>query len=132
MELPHDSSETSVFTLSAGGRSFEFKYIDGSVLMIPSNLTSGYQDEDFAEIDSFTAPKYAEDGETASMLLGDADESGKIDILDVITVNKAILGKEKLSKQGELNCDVNKSGKPDSGDSLMIMKFIVGLIENFE
>ena len=38
---------------------------------------------------------------------GDVNEDGSIDILDVITLNKALLGKEFLSKQGELNADVN-------------------------
>ena len=67
----------------------------------------------------------------AKTLYGDADENGKIDILDVITLNRAILGKEKLSDQAEINADVNRSGKPDATDSLMIMKYIVGLIADF-
>lgn len=60
---------------------------------------------------------------------GDADESGSIDILDVITVNKAILGKEKISEQGEKNADVNQNGKPDSADALSILKCIVGILK---
>ena len=66
-----------------------------------------------------------------SSLLGDADLSGKIDILDVITVNKAILSKESLSAQQLTNADVNRNQKPDAADSLMIMKYIVGLVTEF-
>ncbi|MBR0484289.1 MAG: dockerin type I repeat-containing protein, partial [Oscillospiraceae bacterium] len=58
-------------------------------------------------------------------LWGDADCSGEVDILDVITLNKAILGKESLTAQGEKNADVNQSGAPDSSDALNIMKLIV-------
>ena len=70
---------------------------------------------------------------TAVPVWGDADCSGKVDILDVITVNRAILGKESLSSKGLLNADVNQNDKPDSTDSLSIMKLIVGLLktENF-
>ncbi|MBR0485938.1 MAG: endo-1,4-beta-xylanase [Oscillospiraceae bacterium] len=67
----------------------------------------------------------------ASTLPGDADLSGGVDILDVITVNKAILGKETLSKQQEINADVDNSGVPDSSDALLIMKYIVGLVKEF-
>ena len=61
-------------------------------------------------------------------LMGDADLSGSVDILDVITINKAVLGKENLEGQGLINADINKDGKPDSSDALNVMKAIVGLI----
>ncbi|MBR7083637.1 MAG: leucine-rich repeat protein, partial [Oscillospiraceae bacterium] len=63
--------------------------------------------------------------------LGDADCSGEVDILDVITVNKAILGKESLSEYGLQATDFNGNSKPDSTESLTILKFIVGLITDF-
>ena len=66
--------------------------------------------------------------EDTDYLMGDADHSGKVDILDVITVNKAILGKENLEGQGLINGDINKDGKPDASDALNIMKAIVGLL----
>jgi len=65
---------------------------------------------------------------TGNTLMGDADLSGSVDILDVITVNKAILGKENLEGQGLINGDINKDGKPDASDALNIMKAIVGLL----
>ncbi|MBR0485476.1 MAG: glycoside hydrolase family 9 protein [Oscillospiraceae bacterium] len=60
---------------------------------------------------------------------GDADCSGEADILDVIVVNKAILGKEEISAQGMMNADINQNSIPDSTDSLNIMKLIVGLLK---
>ncbi|GEM_PF-1557565 len=60
---------------------------------------------------------------------GDANQDNKINILDVITVNKAVLGKENLSGQGLTNIDFNGNGKPDSEEALTIMKCIVGMID---
>jgi len=59
---------------------------------------------------------------------GDANNDGKVDIVDVIAVNRAILGKDNLSAQGLANVDFNKNGKPDSEEALNILKYIVGLM----
>jgi len=59
---------------------------------------------------------------------GDADESGDVDILDVIQVNKFLLGVTKLSAQGTVNADVNVSGDPDSTDSLNILKLALNML----
>ncbi|MBR0485965.1 MAG: carbohydrate-binding protein [Oscillospiraceae bacterium] len=75
-----------------------------------------------------TEPVTEPEPETVPVLLGDADGSGSIDILDVIVLNKAILGKETLSEQGVKNSDVDGDGLPTSSDALLIMKHIVGLI----
>ena len=59
------------------------------------------------------------------------DESGKIDILDVITLNKSLMGKEKLTEQGTKNADVTKDDNVNASDAIDIMKYIVGLITKF-
>lgn len=61
-------------------------------------------------------------------LSGDVDENGEIDILDVILMNKIILGKDTVFGQGEINADIDSDGKITPTDSLMLMKAIVGLI----
>ncbi|MBR1529624.1 MAG: carbohydrate binding domain-containing protein [Oscillospiraceae bacterium] len=61
---------------------------------------------------------------------GDVNQDGSINILDVITLNKAVLGKESLNDQQKANADVNLNGSPDSSDSLSILKFIVGLLKS--
>ena len=66
--------------------------------------------------------------ESGDILRGDADCNGVVNIVDVITMNKAIMGKENLSPQGLKNGDLNGDGTPTSEESLQIMKKIVGLI----
>ncbi len=59
---------------------------------------------------------------------GDASGDNKINILDVILVNKAVLGKEALSDAQVKAVDFNQNSKPDSEESLTILKYIVGLV----
>ena len=67
------------------------------------------------------------ESQTGDILWGDADCNGVVNILDVITLNKSVMGKESLTDQGKINADVDQSGTPDSTDSLNILKLIVGL-----
>ncbi|MBR7085344.1 MAG: cellulase family glycosylhydrolase, partial [Oscillospiraceae bacterium] len=73
----------------------------------------------------------SESGSEETFSYGDVDENGSIDILDVIMLNKNLLGKETLTEKQIKAADVNQSGVPDSNDSLMILKYIVGMIKNF-
>jgi|GEM_PF-519515 len=59
---------------------------------------------------------------------GDANCDGAVSILDVIALNRNLLIGEKLSDAGILNADVNKNGKPDTDDSLMILKSLIDLV----
>ena len=81
----------------------------------------------------FCALESGEEPETPieTLLEGDADGNGQIDILDVVTLNKAILGKETLSENQLKAIDFNGNGKPDSEESFKLMKYIVGLITSF-
>ena len=58
---------------------------------------------------------------------GDADGNGTLDILDVITINKAVLGKENLDTERIPYIDFNQNQIPDSDDALTMLKMIVGL-----
>ena len=62
---------------------------------------------------------------------GDVDCNGEIDILDVITLNKNLLGKEILDEQAQKNADVDENDKINSVDSQNILKYIVGIVTAF-
>ncbi|MBR4319630.1 MAG: dockerin type I repeat-containing protein [Oscillospiraceae bacterium] len=72
---------------------------------------------------------YAEEAAGVKLTAGDVTLDGSIDILDVITVNKAILGKETLTAMQNKTADINHDDKIDSSDALEILKQIVGMAE---
>lgn len=58
---------------------------------------------------------------------GDVNEDGVIDILDVIRMNKFLLGSATFTDAQKAAGDINRDGKLDSTDSLGILKQVVGL-----
>ncbi len=63
-----------------------------------------------------------------AILYGDADESGVVDIMDVIAINKSLLGSLKLGDMGKTNADVDCNGAIDTTDALNILKAVVKLV----
>ena len=63
--------------------------------------------------------------------LGDLNGDSSIDIIDVIILNKYLLGVTSLSTPQKALCDVDSSGTIDSNDSLILLKYIVELISSF-
>ncbi len=55
---------------------------------------------------------------------------GSVDILDVIVLNKSLLGATNLDAQQQRNADCDLNGKPEPNDSLMILKYIVGILKS--
>ena len=64
-------------------------------------------------------------------LTGDINNDGKIDIVDVLTVNRFILGKTSLTSAQQKLADVSTDGQVTPEDALLMMKKIVGIIESF-
>lgn len=62
---------------------------------------------------------------------GDVNEDGEVDVLDIILLNKNLLGGGSLSEQGKRNADVDGDSTATANDSLTIMKYIVKLITAF-
>ena len=61
-------------------------------------------------------------------VLVDVNGDKTVDIMDVIKVNKVLLGIEKLDDNARKCADVNADGNVDSDDSLNLLKFVVGNI----
>ena len=78
-----------------------------------------------------TTPKDPDNGgETPTATkYGDVNCDGSVDILDVISLNKNLLGAMTLTKEGQKNADVNNDGSTSSADSLLIMKFVIKLVD---
>ncbi len=63
---------------------------------------------------------------------GDVNEDGTIDIMDVIRLNRYLLGSETLTKAQSAAADVDGNDTLDSTDSLLILKYTVELIDHFD
>ena len=61
-------------------------------------------------------------------MYGDVNLDGKVNILDVITINKLLLGVSKLEGSAYANADVDRNDKVDSADSLNILKRVLDII----
>ena len=111
-QSPSDASKTQLWynygTNTNYAESGSVLWNDGTITVTPAENEPSSEPE----------PEY---------LPGDATLDGSVDILDAITVNKAVLGKENLSDLQIKASDLNGNGIPDSADALMIMKKIVGL-----
>ena len=71
------------------------------------------------------APAKSTLGHNALERPGDTNLDCEVNILDVISVNKFILGAKTLDKTEEKNADLNGNGSPDSEDSLAILKDVL-------
>ena len=60
---------------------------------------------------------------------GDVNHDSKTDIMDVISLNKALLGVQELDDAARRNADVFQDGKIDSSDSLYLLKSVLEMIE---
>lgn len=65
---------------------------------------------------------------TEPIVYGDANCDGSVDILDVILMNRALLNGEMMTDQGRVNADVDRNGTPNSADSLTILKYTIGFV----
>ncbi len=59
---------------------------------------------------------------------GDVSGDGEVDIMDVITLNKFLLGSASLDDSERACADVDQNGVIDETDSLNILKYVVELI----
>ncbi|MBQ7002504.1 MAG: endo-1,4-beta-xylanase [Oscillospiraceae bacterium] len=78
-----------------------------------------------------TKPTTEPTSEPTAVKYGDANCDGSVSIVDVIQLNKSLLGTEKLTAQGEKNADVDENGALEPADSLNILKYLVDLVTSF-
>lgn len=104
----------------------------------PSATTPSEEDTTAPNQDT-TAPKDTEPGQEdtkpnnpdtpAGVMYGDTNCDGAVDIMDVITLNKFLLGSGALTDNGKANADVDANDAIDTTDSLNILKCVVEMIQ---
>ncbi|MBR4319537.1 MAG: leucine-rich repeat protein [Oscillospiraceae bacterium] len=109
-------------------------YDDGSNLEMLHNIP--YYHGVIRGYENSTAQAYAEqcgyqfESIGIALKAGDADSSGEVDILDIISLNKAVMGTETLTPEQLRAIDFNNNGKPDADEALTLLKYVVGLISS--
>ena len=61
--------------------------------------------------------------------MGDVNSDGNISIMDVIRLNKAVLGTADLTSEEEIAADINSNGMADASDALELLKMV---LESYE
>ena len=83
-----------------------------------------------------TAPLNTFAGESQNpfdtVLPGDTNLDSTVDIMDVLRINKQLLGVIDLDPLESFAADVDKSDHIDQKDSLLILKYVLEMIDNFE
>lgn len=79
------------------------------------------------EPDDTTKPNPTE----GELFLGDVDENGTVNLVDVVLLNKHLMVGTDISDQGKLNADVDRNETLSAVDSLNILKFCIDLITDF-
>lgn len=63
---------------------------------------------------------------TTQFIPGDANNDGRISVVDGVLIQKHVLGLKTLNKQQCIVCDLNHDGKVNSSDLILVMRKILG------
>ena len=66
-----------------------------------------------------------------TLLYGDVDDDGEINILDVVLANRVYVGIDKLNDKQKKQGDVDGDLKITLSDSMQILRYLVHLIDKF-
>ncbi|WP_295213956.1 cohesin domain-containing protein [Ruminococcus sp.] len=89
-----------------------------------TTATSGDQTDDTTKETQATTKSTGD----ASVLYGDVNCDGRVDITDSVLLNKATAGAVKLNEAAAANADCDSNGELSSNDSIVLLKFLVHLI----
>ena len=65
-----------------------------------------------------------------SILYGDVNLDGRVDITDAVLLNKAVAGQVKLNAQASKNADCNGDDGLDSSDATSLLRFLTHIIDS--
>lgn len=65
--------------------------------------------------------------EDNTLLYGDTNCDGVVNISDVVRINRYIAGKDSITEQGMINADVNQDDTVDATDATLILQSLSGI-----
>ena len=66
---------------------------------------------------------------TGTVIFGDVNLDGKVDISDAVLLNKTVAGTISLSESAKKNADCDGDGETGSNDAVVLLRFLVHLIQ---
>ena len=69
-------------------------------------------------------------GASPSVLYGDVNLDGRVDITDAVLLNKAVANAVTLSSAARQNSDCMQDGELTSDDAVVLMQFLVHIVTN--
>lgn len=90
--------------------------------------TTTQKAEEFLVSEMGDAKSISFSNENPSVLCGDVDLDGRIDVVDAVLLNKAASGSITLNPQALKNADCNADGELGTDDALVLLRFMVHLI----
>lgn len=64
-----------------------------------------------------------------TVLYGDVNTDGRVELVDAILLNKACAGQVTLTEEAKANANCNGAGGVDVGDAVMLLRFLVHLVD---
>ena len=132
LELSHSGTNYMVLTIDPQAEetsAFSKNYLNRCRAELTLWNSTFAQDYVIHSID--TPLPVGDDAPAQTSQKGDINGDGTIDIMDVIRLNKFLLGADSLSEEQSAAADVDGNGVLDSTDSLLILKETVGITNNF-
>lgn len=120
----NDYSRNTIRTADEIGKELNVapELTDGLTMYTEGRHVWGTAPADAPEPDGIT------DTPSGTVRYGDVNCDGAVDILDVILLNKYLLGAGTLTEDGMANANVDASAEVDTTDSLNILKCVVKLV----
>ncbi|MDE5754149.1 MAG: glycoside hydrolase family 9 protein [Oscillospiraceae bacterium] len=95
----------------------------------PLVWVSSFMEDEGPNADPNKKPEDTTNPDDKDILWGDADVNGKVEILDVVLMNRVYVGVDKISDEGKLNADTDVDSKISLSDSMNVLKLLVHLLE---
>ncbi len=94
-----------------------------------TEATTAATTEPSAEVSNATTEPTNPGGNVPATKYGDVTLDNEVDIVDVVALNKFLLGVSDLNEQKRANADVQNDRKLDGNDALVLLKYVLGIIK---
>lgn len=122
-------SETTVSSITETTVSGETETTVASESGTGSDMTSDSGSDSSTTTETTTSTTVSSSEVEGTVLYGDVNLDGDVDIADAVLLNKAIAGAVMLNEQAKKNADCHADGAIETNDSISLLQFLVRTID---